>query len=431
MPRRNLFLLIVVAVVSLICYQKVSTNRYGRIVAEAMDQVQRRYLEPIEPYELFEGAMQGMVERLDDPYSDFISPRNLPEFQEILDQEFGGVGMEVALDPKTKQLTVMSPLVGTPAYEAGVRAGDKILQIDDQSTQGMSLRDAVALMRGKPGQPVALSILHDGEKQPVELTIVRAIIKVDTVLGDTRNADGSWNYFLEGYDEGPCRIGYLRISTFADNTVEEMREALDWLVAHGVHGLILDLRDNPGGLLTAATDVCDIFIDSGVIVTTRGRDEQIRRTIEAREPETCGDLPLAVLVNHLSASASEIVAACLQDYGRAKIIGQRTWGKGTVQEIINLEGGQGAVKLTTSSYWRPSGKNIHRAKDAGEDDAWGVTPDEGYRVVVEGDELTRLRLWRRARDKPPAGLSPDEAAEPFVDPQLAKAIEYIEKALSQ
>ncbi len=434
MPRRNLFMLITVSVVSLICYQQVSTNRYGRIVADAIGQIERRYLEPIEPTDLFEGAMQGMIDRLDDPYSAFISHKNLQEFYENIDQEFGGVGMEVALDPKTRQLTVLSPLVGTPAYKAGIRAGDRILRIDDHSTQGMSLRDAVAHMRGKSGQPVTLSILHEGDSEPVDITIVRAVIQIDTVLGDTRNADGSWNFFLDGFlDEYSAEedskesllIGYLRINVFSENTAKELREAIDGLIAHGMEGLILDMRSNPGGLLGAATDVCDMFIDSGVIVTTRGRDKQVKRTVRATVPGTYRDFPIAVLVNQYSASASEIVAACLQDHSRAVIVGQRTWGKGTVQEVIDLEAAQGAVKLTTASYWRPSEKNIHRGKDVGEQADWGVTPDDGCEVIVEGDELTKLRLWRIDRDRP--GETPgDDNAEPYIDPQLEKAIEYID-----
>ncbi len=429
MPRRNLFTLLAVSVVSLICYRSAQNNRYGRILADAMDRVERRYLENVSQEELFEGAMEGMIDRLDDPYSTFISPKNLQEFHETLDRQFGGVGMEVGVDPKTGQLTVMSPLVGTPAYEAGIRAGDRILRINQISTQGLSLRDAVKYMRGKPGTTIVLSIRHEGEQQPQQIKIVRAIIQVDTVLGDTREADGSWNFFLEGH----VSIGYLRINTFAENTAEELREALDRLIAHGMKGLILDLRDDPGGLLGAAVEVCDLFIDSGVIVTTRGRDRRIIREELAHRKGTYPDFPMAVLINRYSASASEIVAACLQDHGRAVVIGQRTWGKGTIQEVISLEGDQGALKLTTASYWRPSEKNIHRGKNAGEDDHWGVTPDEGYEVIVEGDELTQLRLRRLRRDvyKPADNGEPPDAdqADLAIDPQLAAAVEYIEKAV--
>jgi carboxyl-terminal processing protease len=427
MPRRNLLLLIGVSLASLICYQKVLSNRYGRILVDAMTQIEQRALEPVGQEDLFEGAMEGMVGRLDE-FSAFISPRKLSEFWETVDQEFGGIGIEIMFDPKTKQLTVVRPLVGTPAYEAGIRAGDKILRIDGQSTQGLSGDDAIARMRGQPGQPVTLSILHEGEQKPVEVKLVRAIIRVDTVLGDTRKPDGSWNYFLEGHPG----IGYLRINAFAENTAEELRHALQQMQPE-MKGLILDLRDDPGGWLTAAVEVCDLFIDSGVIVTTRRRDGSVKNTYTATAAGTFPDFPMTVLVNHYTASASEIVAACLQDHQRAVIVGQRTYGKGTVQEVLELGGGEGALKLTTASYWRPSGKNIHRFKGATEKDDWGVMPDKGYEVVVEGEELTKLRLWRFRRDgyKPPGDQSPPTAADRSLDndKQLLKAVEYIEKRI--
>jgi len=428
MPRRNFGLLLLITAVSLLCYQKVQTNRYGRTIVDAMDQIERRYLEPIDASTLFEGAMEGLVSRLDE-YSAFISRSNMQEFEESIEQKFGGVGMEVAVDPKSKQLTVMSPLVGSPAYEAGIRAGDKILRIDDYSTQGLSLKDAVARMRGDPGDAVQLLILHEGETQPVEIKIVRAVVRVDTVLGDTRNSDGSWNFFLEGHD----RVGYVRVNSFAEDTVDELQRALDWLTRHKMRGLILDLRNDPGGLLKAATDVCDLFIDSGVIVTIRPRDGQIAETHRATGNARYTDFPMVALVNQYSASASEIVAACLQDHGRATIVGQRTWGKGTVQEVLDLEDHQGALKLTTASYWRPSGKNIHRGREGGESDEWGVMPNDGCQVVVEGEELNQLRLWRVRRDvyKPPpngAGAA-NGKPDPVVDRQLAKALQCLEKVL--
>ena len=202
MPRRNLFLLILVSAVSLICYQKVQTNHYGWILADAMDQIVGRSLKEIGQDELFEGAMKGMINELEDPYSGFISSKDLKEFNETLDQQFGGVGMEVSLTPNTDQLTVVNPVVGrpAPAYEAGIRAGDTIRRIDGQSTQGMSLEDAVGYMRGEPDGPVTLTVLHPGEPQPVEIEIVRKIIQVDTVLGDAREPDLSWNFFLAGHD---------------------------------------------------------------------------------------------------------------------------------------------------------------------------------------------------------------------------------------
>jgi carboxyl-terminal processing protease len=343
----------------------------------------------------------------------------------MIDQQFGGVGLEVALDSKTRQITVVSPLPGSPAFAAGVLAGDKILRIDDHSTQGMSIRDAASLLRGKTGDPVNITVLHQGEDKPVEIKIVRAVIQGETVLGDTRNADGSWNYFLPGYD----RMGYLRITSFGDETAAELKRAVQWLVDHDMQGLILDLRDDPGGLLPAAIGACDLFIPSGVIVSTRGRDGGKLDSWQASGKGPFTKFPMVVLVNQFSASASEIVAACLQDQHRATIVGQRTYGKGTVQRVIELDDGRGALKLTTASYWRPSNKNIHRRKDAGENDDWGVRPDPGWEVRVEGDDLTRLRLWRMRRDISNAVETAVKAKgeDKFMDRQLAKAVECLQK----
>lgn len=430
MPRRNLQLLVLITFVSLVC--QLRADRYGQILAFAMDQIDARYLEEVDRSELFQGAMEGIVERLPDDYSAYISPVAVTEFQQSLDQKFGGVGMEVSLDPETRQLTVMSPLVGTPAYEAGIRAGDKILQIDGQSTQGLSLKDAVSRMQGEAGDPVVLTILHPGQEEPVEIEIIRAVIRVDTVVGDTRNADGSWNYFLEDHPE----IGYLRINAFGERTSDEMQQALERLDTQGMKGLILDLRNDPGGLLNAAIEVCDLFIDSGVIVSTRRRDGRVRDRYEATGSAPYTGFPMAVLVNQFSASASEIVAACLQDHGRAIVVGQRSWGKGTVQEVIELGPKQGILKLTTASYWRPSGKNIHRTSDADESDDWGVMPDEGYEVIVEDEDLTELLRRRMKRDvyrpveEEANGGDGDTDHEPLDDPQLQKAVEYVERAIA-
>jgi len=409
-------------------------SRFGRVLAYAMSEIDHRYLERIDRRELFEGAMEGMMGRLDD-YSAYIAPDVLGQFQETIDQEFGGVGIEILLDPKTKQLTVASPLVDTPAYKAGIRAGDKILRIDGKSTQGLSLEDASERMRGKPGDAVVLSILHPDETEPEDVPIVREMIQVRTVLGDTRNAEGVWNYFLDG--EGYDRIGYLRINAFSEHTEQELEEALDWLAEHDMQALILDLRNNPGGLLEAAIRICDRFVHSGEIVSIRRRDGRIEQTFPAHEEGTFSGFPMAVLVNQLSASASEIVAACLQDNKRgAAVVGERSYGKGTVQDLISLQTNQGMLKLTTASYWRPSGKNIHRPDGAPEDGQWGVSPDEGYEVKLEGDEISRLRDWRFHRDlyKPNGDNNlpgDNDPFEDYFDPQLARAIEYVQEQINR
>jgi carboxyl-terminal processing protease len=425
MPRRNLFLLIAVTFVALLCYERVQKTPYGRVLANAMATIENQYLEPVKESTLFEKAMDGMIGDLD-PNSVYITPAELQEFNQSIDLQFEGVGMEVAMDPETKQLTVLSPMAGSPAYQAGILAGDSILRIDGNSTQGMSLHDAVGLLRGRPGTSVTLTILHQGQDEPVAISIVRGKIQAESVRGDTRNADGSWNFFLEGHNQ----IGYIRIDSFTDKTAEEMERALMWLSSHDMRGLVLDLRDDPGGYVGAAVHVCDELLSSGTIVTVRRRGGQISHTYTASGQGQFTGFPVAVLVNGHSASAAEIVAACLQDNHRAKVFGQRTYGKGTVQQVIDLEKGCGAMKITTASYWRPSGKNIHRAKDAGPKSDWGVLPDKDCIVEMTDDEQNDWRQWRAHRD----GFQPSgkngavkNGVKPFVDHPLVRAVEYLEK----
>ena len=427
MPRRNFLLLISVSAVSLICYHGMQTDRFGRVWVEAMDQIAERSLKEIGRKELFEGAMAGMVDRLGDPNSSYLPPKPLEHFNEELEKQFAGVGMGVSSSPKTGQLMVTNPVIGrpTPAYEQGIRAGDVILRIDGRSTQGLSPGDAAGYMRGEPDSPVLLSVLHQGQQRPVQIEIVRKIIHVDSVLGDVRDMeDLSWNFFLEGHH----RIGYVRITSFATETAEEMRQAMKWLHDRDVQGLILDMRGNPGGLLTAAEKICDMFVDSGVIVTRERRNARI--TTPATAPGTYLGFPMAVLVDGGSASASEIVAACLQDHKRAVVVGERTYGKGTVQEVIILPDARGALRLTTSRYLRPNKANIHREPGAGEDDVWGVQPDTGYKIVMDKEEHYQRQRWRLRRDVVGLGGSPPEGDDDDTltlekDRQLAKAVEYI------
>ena len=433
MPRRNFVLVLAVGLVSLMCYEKAQRNCYARIVVRVMDKIEANFVEEVDPQDLFEGALDGIVSRLGDPNSAYIPPAKEQEFDETIDKQFAGVGMEVGMDSKTQQLTVLSPLFGAPAYKAGILAGDVILQIDGKSTQGLSLSDAVVRMRGEPGSAVTLVVARKGSPQPIEIKIFRAVIQVDTVLGDARDADGAWHFFLEDHP----KIGYLRIIAFSRETPEELQRVLKWLAKHGMRGLIVDLRNDPGGYLPAAIAVCDLFVDSGVIVTTRDRKNKIIDRYDAHAKGTFEGFPVAVLVNGYSASAAEIVAACLQDDKRAVVVGQRSYGKGTVQNVFELEADLGKLKLTTATYWRRSGKNINRRKidrspdaddepDADEEKEWGVKPNKGYEVVLEEDELLQLLQWRRRRDRPADNGEPaEDGAEPFVDRQLAKALEYV------
>jgi carboxyl-terminal processing protease len=361
-----------------------------KTLVDALDQVERNYVKQVDRRELFEGAIKGVLSKLD-PYSSYIPPDELSRFRSTVESEFGGIGIQIAIDGG--QLKVLSPLVGTPAYRAGLTAGDRILEIEGKSTDGLSLDEAVARLKGKEGSTVTLTLVHPGKSRKEKTTIVRERIHVETVLGDRRKSDDSWDLMLDPQE----KIGYVRLSAFSRDSAAELRAALEELQGQKVRGLILDLRFNPGGLLSSAIEVSNLFISKGRIVSTKGRSTP-ERVWNAHKNGAFEGFPMAVLVNRYSASASEIVAACLQDHQRAVIMGERTWGKGSVQNVIELENGRSALKLTTASYRRPSGKNIHRFEDSKESDEWGVKPNQGFELKLGESDIVRYLQDRRQRD---------------------------------
>ncbi len=417
------------------------------LFVDSMDQIERNYVKPVDRRELVEAAIEGMLGKLD-PYSSYVPPEELAEFRAGVESSFGGIGLQVAIEEG--QLKVLSPLVGSPAYKAGIIAGDRITQIDGESTDGITMDAAVKKLKGEVGSRVTLTVKH-ADREALEAYVVeREIVRVDTVLGDRRGVDDSWDFM---YDEQQ-KIGYIRVTAFGRETAADLRAALDQLVKRQARGLILDLRFNPGGLLTSAIEVSDMFLDTGNIVSTAGRNAP-RRSWEATAERTFPKLPLVVLINRYSASASEIVAASLQDNGRALIVGERTWGKGSVQNVIELEGGKSILKLTTASYRRPNGENIHRFGGANESEQWGVAPDAGYRITLSTAELGQLLRERRLRDvvaprERDGDPDHEEAAieqdtqpaddampvvevprEEFVDRQLQKAVAYLSGELAR
>ncbi|MBV8264708.1 MAG: S41 family peptidase [Planctomycetaceae bacterium] len=468
MPRRNLYPIVMVAAVSLLCWQATQGAKpkdemmelYG-VFVDAVEQVEANYVRPVDRRELLESALKGMLQNLD-PHSSYINTTEWKQFKRQIEGRFGGIGIQVGMDPDANRLKVIAPMVGTPAYEAGVLAGDLIMEIDGQSTEGMNPDKAVEVLTGRPGTAVKLTVLHEGTEKAETLSMTRAIIDVPSVLGDNRKSDDAWDFMLDKEN----KIGYIRITSFIQNTTEELKKALDELKAEGMKALILDLRDDPGGLLGAAVEVSDLFVDEGLIVSTKGRNT-ISKTYEAEKEGTCDDFPMVVLVNQNSASAAEIVSACLQDHNRAVVVGQRSYGKGSVQNIIDLEDGKSVLKLTVATYQRPSGKNIHRFKNAKDSDEWGVSPNPGMEVKLTTSQYTSWLLARRDRDlatvgkrhnengdqkdrvnkdednKPDtkdAGPKPREDnpakekeqanAKPFVDRQLDKAVEVIKEKLA-
>ncbi|MBA3315874.1 MAG: S41 family peptidase [Planctomycetota bacterium] len=363
-----------------------------REFVDTFEQIDRNYVKEVDRKELMRAAITGMLTELD-PYSSYIPPADLADFTQGIEQEFGGIGIQVQIDPETRRLTVVTPLPGTPAYRSGVLSGDVIMEVGGESTEGFTVEDAVKKLKGKPGEAVTIGVLHKGSESVEQIELVREVIQVATVLGDRYKTDGTWDFMIDDAD----KVGYVRLTHFSRRTGEELRDALEQLQSKGMKGLVLDLRFNPGGLLSEAVEVCDLFLEKGTIVSTKGRNVP-ERSWEAHQPGTYSGFPIAVLVNRYSASASEIVSACLQDNDRAVVVGERTWGKGSVQNVIDIGGGASALKLTTASYLRPNGHNIHRFPDSKEEDEWGVKPDDSFEIKLSDDELRDYLIGRRKRD---------------------------------
>ena len=338
------------------------------LFTEVLRQVEDNYVEPQDPKKLIEGAIKGMMESLD-PHSSYMTKEENDDLRIETQGSFTGVGMQI--DLRDKILTVVAPIEDTPASKAGIKAGDKIIRIDEKTTMDMTPSDAVKLIRGPKGSKVKLTISRKGMDKPLIFVIVRDVIPLQSVR----------SYRL-GHD-----IGYVRITNFQGNTTDELLAALDKLEKEGpVKGLVLDLRDNPGGLLTQAIGVSDVFLESGVIVSTKGRNSEQDIVESAEKDKTDRTYPMVVVVSGGSASASEIVAGALQDNKRALILGTRTFGKGSVQTILPLSDGSG-LRLTTARYYTPSGRSIQVS---------GIEPDIEleYAPVEEKNEEETPHLLR-------------------------------------
>jgi carboxyl-terminal processing protease len=374
--------------------------------SEVYGRIRQDYVEPVTDDKLLEDAIRGMLTGLD-PHSAYLDQEQYNELKVGTTGQFGGLGIEVGME--NGFVKVIAPIDDTPAQKAGVKAGDLIIRLDDKPVKGMSLNDAVKIMRGDPGSEITLTIVREGAEQPLKIKLVRDVIKVKSVKS---------RILEEGY-------GYLRITSFQSKTGDNVSEALNELKRNGdLKGLVLDLRNNPGGVLNAAVSVSDTFLEDGLIVYTDGRVEDAKMKFSATPKDELNGAPIVVLINGGSASASEIVAGALQDHKRAIIMGEKSFGKGSVQTILPTSNG-GAVKLTTARYYTPSGRSIQ---------AEGITPDvpiskvkleqaaqSEFAPIKEADLVNHLENGNSKEDKgaTPAVLPKKDEAKPDGEEALA------------
>jgi len=367
-----------------------------RLFTEVLSIVQSQYVDEVPPKDIIYNAIKGTLRGLD-PHSSFLDPEMYREMQVETSGSFGGLGIEITL--RDDVLTVVAPIEGTPAYRAGIQPGDRILKIEGLSTKDMQLADAVKRMRGKPGSKITISIVREGWSEPKDFLITREQIRVHSVKN---------NQLEPG-------IEYIRLRQFQEQTANDLDTALDKYAKEGkIQGLVLDLRNNPGGLLTSAVEVTEKFLEPGkLVVYTEGRVRNQNMRFSSNSKRAYTDFPIVVLVNQGSASASEIVAGALQDWGRAVVLGTQSFGKGSVQTIIPLSDGSG-LRLTTAKYFTPKGRSIHGK---------GITPD----IVVEGPKTTAPVSGgdkdNPAPTPPPVTETPQEQLKR--DPQLQRALDLL------
>ena len=370
------------------------------------------------------GAINGMIEQLNDPYTTFVPRQDTEKFSRDLTGEYVGIGAEVQI--RDGWLTISSPLDGSPSWKAGVMADDRVIMIDGESTEGQSIDDAIDRLIGEADTKVVITVERDGETLDIE--IIRGHIKVQAVKGFMRvDGDEHWEHVIDV----ERNIGYIRLTQFTPKAAIEVLTAINRAEkTHELNGLILDLRFNPGGLLDEAIKIADMFIDEGTIVSTKGRvfEEKI---VSAHSKNTIVDMPLVVLVNGQSASASEVLSGALFDHDRAIVIGTRSFGKGSVQTVRQLESGAGVLKITEQHYYLPSGRLLHRRDDS---TSWGVDPTAGYYVPITNAQLGEMLTARRAQEIIASGKEQDRVdlndtdaiLTALQDPQLSAAVRVLQ-----
>jgi C-terminal peptidase prc len=382
-------------------------------------------------------SLHPMLGKLD-RHTDYIDPETLERTKIILQGHFSGIGVQIRKNNTKDALQVVTPIKDSPAYKAGIYTGDLIRTIirpvdnkgkpinppEELTTKGMTTEDAVKKILGKEGTKIKLIVEREGVEKPLQFELLRGRVEVETVLGHKRTAEDSWDYVIDPEN----RICYVRLTEFSRNTYRDLNKVMQKLSKAGIKGFILDLRFNPGGLLDSAVKISDLFIDDGVIVTIRPRNGP-ETSYVGKSDGSYLEFPMVCLVNGYSASGSEIVSACLQDHGRAIIMGSRSYGKGSVQTLHNFDtaNGPGQLKLTTATFWRPNLKNLNKASTPGrEEDEWGVTPNKGYGLNLPTKELNDLQDYLREQEiiRRPDKRGPD-ARNGFQDRQLQMALDYL------
>jgi carboxyl-terminal processing protease len=408
----------------------ILNDHMPRLLEQMLQVIEHNYIQEVNRGQLMETAMRAIVGQLDaggkvfrpDDMA-FLGPNELNQMHEQIRQQVVGIGAILKLDPDSGEVVVTSPMPDSPALKGGLEPGDIIASVD-----GMDLPDAKRLeaavkqLRGPAGTAVTVGVRRSGSEEVKSVKLVRDVVRLPSVKGDRLKPDLTWDFMLD-YQS---KIGYVRLTQLGNRSPDEMRAALEELRSLGLAALILDLRNNPGGTLADAVAVADLFVQSGTIVTVKGRSGT--QEFAATAEETFAGFPMAVLVNHRTASAAEIVAACLQDHKRAVIIGERTYGQALVRSMIPLEGGAGALKLPTAEYLRPSGRNVNRYPDARDSDEWGVSPDDGFELQFSEEEARKYLSYRNQRDLP---APPDSRELSFDDRQLQLAIDSLKSQLKK
>ena len=395
-------------------------------IIDVRGMVLQDFVETPDPEAMRNAAIAAMLETLEDPYTVWIPPAQEADFDKQMRGQYVGIGAEIAIEDE--RLKIITPLEGSPSLEAGVRAGDVVLEIEGEDTLGLTSQECIERLLGEASTPVHILVRHeDGQEETIR--IIRRPIKTRSVKGIRRIGE-DWHHHLDS-EEG---IGYIRITQFTDRTVAELQEVLQQMQADGIKGIIFDLRFNGGGTLDGAIDTADVFLGRGAIVSVKDRNGR-GRAWTAQDEATDIDIPMVVLVNDASASASEIVAGALQENDRAKVLGERTYGKGSVQEVRPLAENRGTLKLTTARYFLPSGRNLDRSGDA---EIWGVDPDPGFVFDLDNREYADLYEKRREYElildpsQSPVGKWEDPVwvEETMQDPQLAAAMRSLQAHLN-